>query len=160
MNDHHAADAPEAADDSMIAWLSRVVALADPVPPELLGAARMAFGLRELDAQVAELVRDSAVDVPATAVRGLAARLLSFEAGDVSIECEITIRGTHRDIIGQLIGGETATLDVLLADTAEARSVPVGDLGRFTVRDLPPGLVRLRCRLADGSTIVTSWAAL
>jgi len=57
-------------DDELMAWLSELAATADPVPEPLLAAARDAFGLRDLDARVAELVRDSAVDVPATAVRG------------------------------------------------------------------------------------------
>ncbi len=50
------------------------------MPEALLGAARAAFALREIDVLVAELVRDSAVGDSATAVRGLGPRMLSFEA--------------------------------------------------------------------------------
>ena len=96
MTDHQPSDGrpADAADDELIARLRRVAARADPVPEALLAAASAAFGLRELDVRVAELVRDSAVGASATAVRGLGARMLSFEAADAVIECEVTARGS------------------------------------------------------------------
>ena len=111
MTDHQPNDgqsAADAADDELIARLRRVAARADPVPEALLAAASAAFGLRELDVRVAELVRDSAVGASATAVRGLGARMLSFEAADAVIECEVTARGSRRDVIGQLVGAVAA----------------------------------------------------
>ena len=151
-------------DDAFLARLRRIAAEADPVPEIVIQAARWAFGLRELDARLAELVRDSAVDVPANAVRGADQRLLSFEAGDIAVECEITERDTRRDIIGQLVGALAAGIDAEVAGTdvtsTQTVTVPVDERGRFSVRDLPAGPVRLRCRLADGTTVVTSWAAV
>jgi hypothetical protein len=44
--------------------------------------------------------------------------------------------------------------------TGAVTTVPVNDAGRFSVRGLPAGPFRLRCRLADGTGLVTSWAAL
>ena len=155
---------PEPGDDELLAWLRRIAAEADPVPELVIQAARSAFGLRDLDARLAELVRDSAVDVPATAVRGGDRRMLSFEAGDVAVECEITERDLRRDILGQLVGGLAAGIDAEVAGTevtsTQTVTVPVDERGRFSVRDLPAGPVRLRCRLADGTTVVTSWAAM
>ena len=155
---------PEPGDDELLAWLRRIAAEADPVPELVIQAARSAFGLRDLDARLAELVRDSAVDVPATAVRGGDRRMLSFEAGDVAVECEITERDLRRDILGQLVGGLAAGIDAEVAGTevtsTQRVTVPVDERGRFSVRDLPAGPVRLRCRLADGTTVVTSWAAM
>ena len=49
--------------------LNQLAARADSVPERLLSAARDAFGLREFGARVAELVRDSAFDLAAAAVR-------------------------------------------------------------------------------------------
>jgi hypothetical protein len=144
------------ADDELIAHLRRVAAVADPVPEALLAAASAAFGLRELDVRVAELVRDSAVGAPATAVRGLGARLLSFEAADAVIECEVTARGVRRDVIGQLVGAVAAALLAEVAGTG-AVAARVDEDGRFSVSDLPAGLFRLRCSLVDGSTLMTSW---
>jgi hypothetical protein len=155
---------PEPGDDELLAQLRRIAAEADPVPELVIQAARSAFGLRDLDARLAELVRDSAVDVPATAVRGGDRRMLSFEAGDVAVECEITERDLRRDILGQLVGGLAAGIDAEVAGTevtsTQRVTVPVDERGRFSVRDLPAGPVRLRCRLADGTTVVTSWAAM
>lgn len=149
----------DAADDQLVADLRRVAARVDPVPEALLTAARAAFGLRELDARVAELVRDSAVDASATAVRGPGGRMLSFEAADIVIECEVTARGRRRDVIGQLVGAVAALLQVQVAG-ARAVDVPVDDYGRFSADDLPAGPFRLRCSLTDGSTLLTSWTAV
>jgi hypothetical protein len=166
MTDQQAGDGqpPDAADDEFIARLRRIAARADPVPAALLSAARAAFSLRELDVRVAELVRDSAVDASATAVRGSGARLLSFEAlssqaGDAVIECEVTARGARRDLVGQLVGAVAAAVQVQLAG-AEAVDAGVDEHGRFAVSGLPAGLLRLRCPLAGGSTLMTSWTAV
>jgi hypothetical protein len=148
----------DAADDELVARLRRIAARADPVPAALLAAAREAFGLRDLDARVAELVRDSAVGATATAVRGPGTRLLSFEAADAVIECEVTTRGPRRDIIGQLVGAVATTLRVQAGN--QAVDAAVDEHGRFSVRDLPAGLLRLYCSLADGNTLVTSWASV
>lgn len=155
---------PDAGDDALLARLRRIAAEADPVPEMVIQAAQSAFGLRDLDARLAELVRDSAVDVPATAVRGPDQRLLSFEVGDVAVECEITEHDLRRDILGQLVGGLASDIDAEVAGpdvtSTHTVSVPVDERGRFSVRDIPAGPVRLRCRLADGTTVVTSWAAV
>jgi hypothetical protein len=151
---------PDAADEQLLADLRRVAARADPVPEALIMAARAAFGLREIDASVAELVRDSAIGASATAVRGPGARMLSFEAADTVIECEVTARGSRRrDVTGQLVGAVAALVQVQVAG-ARVVDVPVDDFGRFSVGDLPAGPFRLRCSLADGSTALTSWTAV
>jgi hypothetical protein len=128
------------------------------VPEALFAAASAAFGLRELDVRVAELVRDSAVGASATAVRGLGARMLSFEAADIVIECEVTARGARRDVIGQLVGAVATAVQVQVAG-ATTVDVRVDSRGGFTVAGLPAGPFRLRCALADGSTLMTSWTA-
>jgi len=158
VTDHQPTDGrpPGAADDELIARLRTVAAQADPVPEALLAAASAAFGLRELDVRVAELVRDSAVGASATAVRGLGARMLSFEAGDAAIECEVTARGSRRDVIGQLVGAVATALQVQVAG-ARAVDVRVDSRGGFSIAGLPAGPFRLRCALADGSTLMTSW---
>jgi hypothetical protein len=146
-------------DDELMAWLSELAAVADPVPESLLSAARAAYGLRDIDARVAELVRDSTVDVPATAVRGPGPRMLSFEAGDVAVECEVTPHESGRDVLGQLVGGTASAVDAQVAGQ-DAVTVPIDADGCFGVRGLPAGPVRLRCHMADGTIVVTSWAVL
>jgi len=155
----------EAADDELIARLRRIAGQVDPVPQSLLSAARAAFALRDIDARVAELVRDSLVDAPATPVRaagtarGEEARMLSFEAAGTAIECEVMARAGERDIRGQLSGSQAATVAAEVAGRPPV-SVSVGAHGWFTVRGLPPGPFRLRCQLADGATLVTSWTSV
>jgi hypothetical protein len=146
-------------DDELLAQLRDIAAEADPVPALLLDAARSAFELRDLDAILAELVHDSALDAPAMAVRGGGAeRILSFVVQALAVECQITARGSRRDLLGQLVGGRAEEMDVQV--TGAVTSVPVNDAGRFGARNLPAGPFRLHCRLADGTGLVTSWAAL
>ena len=55
----------------------------------MLAAARAAIGWRTIDAELAELIADSAVDEPALLVRGTAQpRTLTFEAPGLTIEIE------------------------------------------------------------------------
>ena len=139
--------------------LNRLAARADTVPERLLAAARDAFGLRESGARVADLVRDSAVDIAAAAVRRPGLRMLSFESGGMAVECEITAHASRRDIFGQFVGGAASVVDAQVAGQA-AITVPVDADGCFGVRGLLPGPVRLRCHLADGTLLVTSWALI
>jgi hypothetical protein len=146
-------------DDELLAQLRDIAAETDPVPALLLDAARSAFELRDLDAMLAELVHDSAVDAPAMAIRGGGAeRILSFVVRALAVECQITARGSHRDLLGQLVGGRAEEIDVQVGGAVT--TVPVNDGGRFSARNLPAGPFRLRCRLADGTGLVTSWAAI
>ena len=69
-------------DDELMARLSEVAAVADPVPEALLSAARAAFGLRELDARVAELIDSKA---------GLAARALDGSDEEVSSSADVQL---------------------------------------------------------------------
>jgi hypothetical protein len=146
-------------DDQLLEWLNQFAVLSDPVPERLLAAAREAFSLRELDARVAELVHDSVVDTPAAPVPDLRSRMLSFESGDVAVECAVTAYASRRDIYGQLVGGNAQVVDAEVAGRA-AVTVRVDANGCFGVRGLASGPVRLRCRLADGTTLVTSWAVI
>ena len=139
--------------------LNQLAARADSVPERLLSAARDAFGLREFGARVAELVRDSALDLAAAAVRRPGSRMLSFESGDVAVECEITAHASRRDIFGRFVGGNPSVVDAQVAGQVPI-TVPVDADGCFGVRGLLPGPVRLRCHLTDGSLLVTSWAVI
>lgn len=149
----------ELSDEDLIRRLRRIAAEADPVPDSLYLAARAAFALRDTDARVAELVRDSAIDEPLTAVRAprdSGSRMLSFETADTIIECEITVRGRARDVVGQLSGAAATSV---AAEVAGRPPVPaeVRAHGFFAVRGLPPGPFRLKCQLPGGAMIATSW---
>jgi DNA-directed RNA polymerase specialized sigma24 family protein len=57
-----AMSAPWENDEAVLARLGTVLDELDPVPPEVLTEGRALFGLRRLDEELAELVRDSAED--------------------------------------------------------------------------------------------------
>jgi hypothetical protein len=150
---------PGASDDELIGRLRRIAAAADPAPASLVSAAKAAFALRDVDARVAELIRDSAVDVPLLVVRGADPRMLSYEADGTAVECEVTTRAGARDITGQLSGAAATSVEAQVAG-GQPVVADVRAHGFFTVRGLPPGPFRLRCHLADGATVVTSWTSV
>ena len=86
-------------DDELLAELREAVAEADLVTDRQREAARAAFTWRTVDAELAELLHDSALE--AAAVRGAddAARTLSFASGPLTLEVEIdgdTVHGPGR----------------------------------------------------------------
>jgi len=144
-------------DDLLSDRLRAIGATADPVPQLVLDSARAAFALRDLDASLAELVRDSA-ESSLAAVRGDGEdRLLSFESGDVTVEMQVSETGVRRDVVAHVSGATLAdaTLDTLGA----SRALPTDD-GVLVVRDLPAGPLRLRLTTTAGAAIATSWVRI
>jgi hypothetical protein len=129
---------------------------ADPVPDLVFEAARAAFSLRRLDAELAELTRDSADErAGLIAVRGDGeVRLISFETGPVAVELQVTQRGMVRDLVAQISGADVAVAEV---ETPGVRhDVALAD-GVVTADGVPAGLLRLHVRTSDGHDLVTSW---
>jgi hypothetical protein len=87
-------------DDRLLAELREAVAEADQVTDRQREAARAAFTWRTVDAELAELLHDSALE--STAVRGAddAARTLSFVSGPITLEVEID----GDTVMGQVVG--------------------------------------------------------
>ncbi|MGW2486337.1 hypothetical protein ACWCV9_03830 [Streptomyces sp. NPDC001606] len=131
--------------------LRRAIAVLDPVPEQLCQLALDAYALHDLDARVAELTFDSLVD--ALPVRGAvdAPRMLTFRAGGVTVDVEVTEDG----LIGQLLPPRAADVEVL-GGPGSARPVAVDTLGRFTSDTPPVGPFALRLR-TGGEVIVTEW---
>jgi len=154
-------DAPDAYDDDaeLLAALRDMLALVDPVPPAVQQAARAAFPWRLIDSDLARLVEDSALS-PAAGVRSPAgARLLTFEAGPLTVVVEVSARGAERRLLGQLVPPAAAMVEVRHAGGSQ--HVPADELGRFTVESLPAGPVSLVCRTpAHEPPVVTSWVSV
>lgn len=143
-------------DDILVAQLRAVFDEVDPMPAQVAVEARALFGLRRLDEQLAELVRDSADDRGRLlAVRGEGdVRLISFETGPVTVELQVTERGTARDLVAQVAGAVVVGAEV---ETATGRRpVPIED-SLFTLDGVPGGLLRLRLHTGSGRDLVTSW---
>ncbi|HEU5332565.1 MAG TPA: hypothetical protein VFU73_07375 [Actinocrinis sp.] len=129
----------------------------DPVPPSVTAGARQAFAWRDFDAAVAELIEAESLAGSSVRANG-EHRLLTFEAPGLTVAVEATeIHGARR-LVGQLVPAGPDHISLEMADRAtESVQAPVDHLGRFTLSAVPPGLVRLRCALPDGTRVVTEW---
>jgi hypothetical protein len=85
-------------------------------------------------------------------------RQLSFRTSGLVIEVEITGGGESRRMAGRLIPGQSGVVEIRGVVSVEADA-----LGRFSVEEVPPGQVSLRCQLgpeAARAQIATGWVAL
>nr|WP_225825732.1 hypothetical protein [Streptomyces sp. TML10] len=131
--------------------LRQAAAVLDPVPAELLQTALDAFALHDLDARLAELTFDSLVD--ALPVRGVMdpPRMLTFRAGEVTVDVEVTADG----LIGQVLPPQAVRIEVL-GGPQTASPLTADTLGRFTGETPPAGPFALRLR-TGAEVIVTEW---
>jgi hypothetical protein len=138
----------------------------DPVPGWVKDGARMAFGLRTLDAELLRLERDTAVDADTVGVRGTpSVRELSFATGDMTLDAEVVHTGPYvRRLVGQLVPPVAAAIEVLTV--CEGRPGPTlaaqaDELGRFLVDDIPAGPMRVLIGpLGGGPRVMTQWTVL
>jgi hypothetical protein len=138
----------------------------EPVPDRLVQAAIDAYAWRTLDADLAELVFDSLAErAEAAPVRGgEQERLLSFRAGSLTIEVEVTAIGSARRLLGQLVPPQRADVEIRHQD--DVLTIATDELGRFIAESLPAGPVSLRCAPPAGvagqirSPVVTDWVPI
>lgn len=146
------------ADAALLAHLNRVVEQVDPVPELSYDLARASFILRDIDSELAALTHDSALElndlVRATGVSD--ARLLSFEAGELTVELQVRVTGAARTLLGEVHGGAVDHIAVHASGGAVVETVP-DEVGRFRVEGLPAGPFRIRLETADGRAVTTSW---
>ena len=148
-------------DDELLVLLGRSLAATDPVPAAVLHGAIGAETWRTIDAELAELVFDSALEATGTrsATAAPAAREVTFRAGEVEIELLVG-EEPGAPVEGQVVPpvGELVELASLVAD-GEAETVDVDALGRFRFASVPAGPVRLGIRLPSG-WVHTTWVVL
>ncbi len=141
-------------DDELLARLAAALPQADPVPAAVTEFAQAAFGWRTIDAELAELVFDSAVDELVGVRSEDDTRQVTFRAPGVEIEVVVLAGGVRR-IVGQLVPPQEAEIE--LRHDGESRATRSDSLGRFAFQDVPTGPVSLRCKLADDHTVQTDW---
>ena len=140
-------------DDQLLAELREAVAEADLVTDRQREAARAAFTWRTVDAELAELLHDSALD--AAAVRGGdPVRTLSFASGSLTLEVEID----GDTVTGQVVGA-TADTVLMQRSIADDEPLPVDSSGFFRVEGVAPGPVRFVVQAGDW-TLTSPWVAL
>jgi hypothetical protein len=152
-----APDLTDLTDDELLAELGDVLARVAGPPPGALEAAKNLFTWRTVDAELAALVFDSVVDEAAVATRSVAeVRTVTFEAGSLTIDLDVTA-GSR--LLGQLDPPQHAVVELRGDDGTVTEEAD--DLGRFTIA-VPAGwrVVRLRCRLDDGTNVESGALAL
>jgi hypothetical protein len=176
-------------DEQMLAELRDALAAAPPgehdpdrPPPWVFEGAKALFGLRTLEAELAELTWDSFIDdaVGAIAVRAVDdLRVLEFESSGTTVELEVEPAGPWHCVHGQVTPGHEMDVRIrVLPDSSDpvapspgpagadmgtrqvVREVRTDAHGRFTVPDLPRGMTSLVCTGARGSHVVTGWIHL
>jgi hypothetical protein len=81
--------------ERLLEELRRTAGRYDPPPASVVEAARGSLSWRTIDAELAALAFDSAVDQPVSAIRGAdGPRQLAFDAPGLSIEVEVSPAGT------------------------------------------------------------------
>lgn len=129
-----------------MAELRAFLAEADPVPPVVTEMAKASLGWRRLDADLAELLSDSAlVEEPLALTRGseAPARAVTFSATGLTIDIEVHADDESRTLLGQLSPPLAGTIEIHGMDETPVRA-EVDRLGRFRVRLRGGGPIRLR----------------
>jgi hypothetical protein len=141
------------------AELRALFARVDPVPPLLDEAARASLTWRTIDAELAELMRDSADEAAALVRSGGGLRQLSFESPRLGIELEVSATGERsRRVQGQLLPPAAATVTIERPGE-DGVSVQADELGRFVIDGLRAGVVRLHVALR-GTQIAIPWTTI
>jgi hypothetical protein len=144
-------------DDSFEARLRRLAAAQDPPPADVLAAAKAAWEVRDLDAELAALVADSWTDEEALATRGPAdtVRMLTFDLDGTTVDIDVQRdpAGATARLRGWAAG---AAGDVTLVRAGGREQIPARD-GHFDVSGLPTGQVRLEFVTSDGRRVTTTW---
>jgi hypothetical protein len=138
----------EVSDEMILTSLRRAAALREPVPASVLQAARDAFAWRLIDAELAELVGDSAFEMAYAGIRGgWESRLVTFEVpGGTGLELEATsCHGAGIRLVGQVVPARPGTAEVQHPGGSVA--VDVDEVGRFAAQGIWPGPMRVKLRL-------------
>jgi hypothetical protein len=149
-------------DERLTAELRAFFAEADPVPPLVSETAKASFGWRRLDADLAELLSDSALEEESFALArggGAPARSVTFSSGELTIDIEVHVPDQGRTLLGQLSPPALATVEVQTVDDSRFEA-QADRLGRFRVRLPAGGPIRLRVLGADPNaapSVETSW---
>ncbi|MBM0123877.1 hypothetical protein [Pimelobacter simplex] len=152
-------------DDELMALLGEAVAEADAVSDRRRTAARAAFTWRSVDAELAELLHDSALDAGAAVRSGAGGggepRTLSFGHSGLTLEVEVD----GETLLGQVIGTGSAAsapqaASVLLErPEADAVSAEADAAGFFRLERVRPGTVRFVVE-QGGWSLTTPWVTL
>jgi hypothetical protein len=131
---------------------------------EAIGGSQPPIGLTErlqgllawidVDAELAELLDQSALEASGTRGTTGPAATLEFTVADGT--CVIEVMPSGGTIRGQLLGG-VALQVVLRTATGASQLSPIDQLGQFEIRNPPSGALRLEFELLEGRRIHSDW---
>ncbi len=145
-------------DDELLAALREALQARKAVSPEFVEAAKNAFAWHNIDVELAQLTYDSSRDSEyQSSLRAEAAsiRALTFTSAHLIIEVEVT----QDSLLGQIIPAQAGMITVQPQEGVAAE-FPADEIGCFSIRPIPAGPFRLRCRAATGIDAQTGWITL
>ncbi len=149
--DQSRSDDPEPT-PAFLAEVRAALADRDAVPARVVEAGYAAFAWRSIDADLAELLYDSATqELAASGSRSDQAtvRAMTFASEQANIELEL-----HDDaVLGQIVPALPGDV-VVVVDGEPGLRRPVDEVGAFRLQPVPTGTFRLRFEGAD-TTILT-----
>lgn len=156
-------DPDELNDDELMAELAAAVEEETAVSDRRRAAAKAAFTWRTVDAELAELLHDSALD-PGAAVRSGSAdadgpRMLSFRRAAVTLEVEIEGDAVLGEVVDEDSDTDAPAVVTLQRPDAEDRTAETDASGFFRFADVEPGPVRFVV-VRGGWTLTTPWATI
>jgi hypothetical protein len=142
-------------DDELLTALRGAVRGAAAVPREFVEAGKAAYAWHSIDADLAALTYDSALDqreMTATRAEQAPLRALTFASEAVTIELEVA----DGAICGQVVPPRPGEVEVRPLN-GQPVTAAIDDVGYFVLRPIPPGTFRLWCRLGGGVHVLTGW---
>ena len=144
-------------DDKLLAALREALRASEAVPAWFVETGKNAYAWHNIDAELAQLTYDSFSDQRmATATRSETAsiRALTFTSANLSMELEVS----EDSLLGQIIPPRAGMLEIHTKTGVITTSVD--EIGCFAVDPKPDTSFRLRCRIADGTDVLTGWINL
>jgi hypothetical protein len=144
-------------DEELLAALQEALRARRDVPPEFVQAGKNAFAWHNIDAELAELTYDStrsAHELAVTRAEPAAVRAMTFTSPRLAIELEVT----GDSLLGQVLPAQAATIEVVTG-AGVTHVAGADEIGCFSIRPIPRGRFRLRCRAA-GLDVLTAWITL
>lgn len=140
-------DAPlDGVDLANLAELRKLEESLDPVPADLVDSVRFTLALEHMDAEVARLVEETALEGVRSGVDTVEqARTIIFESSTVSVMVSVTILGPDEIRVDGWLSPE-GEYRVELRTKNEQFRTRSDEMGRFVIDVIPRGLFRLVLR--------------
>lgn len=131
-------------DARLLAELSVLIDLADPMPDDLVARTRFAMDLEDLDFEVARWQRDDRM----AGVRGSAApSTITFTVGDLTVMVSLVPAAQGNRFDGWLVPGGPHTVEVRV-EGHDSVTTTADDGGRFALADVPRGITQIVVHLS------------